>query len=268
MSLLPEHAAEDATREERLDYLNEMVRRRGYTSRSHNLLAANDFGALKAFNPIPIHVYVKSRALDAPVKETCLVAGFSCLKGPRYALQTHMRKAVALGVPALDLIEVFGTLAPHVDLSTTLASVESWLEVFDGELSGSIIGEGGMADDNALRQWKPMLDVLDTSDPALAERIRVLLGELYVRPRRLDPRTKELALVMALICRNSDRERMMFHMRRALDLGASETELLETIELAIPHAGLLAFEQGLLAWADLTGAPELRPDGVKYSKAE
>jgi 4-carboxymuconolactone decarboxylase len=45
----------------------------------------------------------------------------------------------------------------------------------------------------------------------------------------------------------------------ALDLGVSKEEILETIEIALPEAGIVAFQEGFEAWREVTGAEGIEP---------
>jgi 4-carboxymuconolactone decarboxylase len=49
------------------------------------------------------------------------------------------------------------------------------------------------------------------------------------------------------------------HIRVALDHGLSEEEILEAMEIAIPEAGIVAFQTGFEAWREVTGADGIEP---------
>lgn len=49
------------------------------------------------------------------------------------------------------------------------------------------------------------------------------------------------------------------HIRVALDLGLSKEEILEAMEIAIPEAGIVAFQAGFEAWREVTGADGIEP---------
>src|SRR5262245_13771736 len=52
------------TDQEKLDYLNEIVRTRGYAHGSHRLLANHDLDALKAVNEVTLANYIPARSLS------------------------------------------------------------------------------------------------------------------------------------------------------------------------------------------------------------
>ena len=49
------------------------------------------------------------------------------------------------------------------------------------------------------------------------------------------------------------------HIRVALDLGLTPEEILEAIEIALPEAGVVAFQAGFEAWRECVGATGLEP---------
>ncbi len=49
------------------------------------------------------------------------------------------------------------------------------------------------------------------------------------------------------------------HIRVALDLGLSKEEILEAIEIALPEAGIVAFQEGFEAWREVIGAEGIEP---------
>ena len=49
------------------------------------------------------------------------------------------------------------------------------------------------------------------------------------------------------------------HIRVALDLGVTPQEILEAIVISLPEAGVVAFQHGFEAWAEVVGAEGLEP---------
>ncbi|WP_234544505.1 carboxymuconolactone decarboxylase family protein [Streptomyces shenzhenensis] len=49
------------------------------------------------------------------------------------------------------------------------------------------------------------------------------------------------------------------HIRVALDLGVTSQEILEAIEIALPEAGIVAFQAGLDAWREVVDARGVEP---------
>lgn len=86
-----------------------------------------------------------------------------------------------------------------------------------------------------------------------------LIEEVYLQERRLDRGTKELIFVVSLTVMRSSKGHIASHIRAALDAGLSKEEVLEAIELAIPEAGIVAFQAGLEAWREVTGVEGIEP---------
>jgi 4-carboxymuconolactone decarboxylase len=45
----------------------------------------------------------------------------------------------------------------------------------------------------------------------------------------------------------------------ALDLGLSKEEILEAIEISLPEAGVVAFQEGFEAWREVVDAKGIEP---------
>lgn len=86
-----------------------------------------------------------------------------------------------------------------------------------------------------------------------------LVNAAYLKPRLLDRRTKELLFILSLTVMRSSQAHIRGHIRVALDLGLSPEEILEAIEIALPEAGVVAFQEGVEAWKAETGFTGLEP---------
>jgi 4-carboxymuconolactone decarboxylase len=86
-----------------------------------------------------------------------------------------------------------------------------------------------------------------------------LVEAAYLKERRLDRRTKELIFIVSLTVMQASKGHIASHIRVALDLGLSKEEILEAMELAIPEAGIVAFQTGFEAWREVTGADGIEP---------
>ncbi|MET9850616.1 carboxymuconolactone decarboxylase family protein [Streptomyces ossamyceticus] len=89
-----------------------------------------------------------------------------------------------------------------------------------------------------------------------------LVRAAYLAPRSLDRRTKELLFILSLTVMRADRHHIQSHIRVALDLGVTPGEILEAIEIALPEAGVVAFQAGLEAWRETVGAVGIEPNPV------
>lgn len=86
-----------------------------------------------------------------------------------------------------------------------------------------------------------------------------VVSAAYLDQRTLDRRTKELIFIVSLTVMRASKGHIQSHIRVALDLGVSATEILEAIEIALPEAGIVAFQTGFEAWREVVGAEGIEP---------
>jgi 4-carboxymuconolactone decarboxylase len=86
-----------------------------------------------------------------------------------------------------------------------------------------------------------------------------LVGAAYLEQRTLGRDVKELLFILSLTVLRADKTHIKSHIRVALDIGVSPKEILEAIEIALPEAGVVAFQHGFDAWREVVGAPRLEP---------
>jgi 4-carboxymuconolactone decarboxylase len=86
-----------------------------------------------------------------------------------------------------------------------------------------------------------------------------LVEAAYLKERTLDRKTKELIFIASLTAMRASKGHIQSHIRVALDLGVSEQEILEAIEIALPEAGVVAFQEGFEAWREVVGAEGIEP---------
>ena len=87
-----------------------------------------------------------------------------------------------------------------------------------------------------------------------------LVNAAYLQPRRLDRKVKELIFIVSLTVMRSEKNHIQSHMRTALKLGVSAEEILEALEMALPEAGVVAFQTGFDAWREVVGATGIEPN--------
>lgn len=87
-----------------------------------------------------------------------------------------------------------------------------------------------------------------------------LVSAAYLEQRSLDRRTKELLFILSLTVMRASKGHITSHIRVALDLGVTPQEILEAIEIALPEAGVVAFQVGFEAWCEVVGATGLEPN--------
>ena len=91
-----------------------------------------------------------------------------------------------------------------------------------------------------------------------------LVQAAYLDQRTLDRRTKELIFIVSLTVLRAGQGHISSHIRVALDLGVTPREILEAIEIALPEAGVVAFQVGFDAWREVVGATGLEPSVTAF----
>ena len=91
-----------------------------------------------------------------------------------------------------------------------------------------------------------------------------LIEAAYLKERRLDRKTKELLFIVSLTVMRASKKHIQSHIRVALDLGLSKEEVLEAIEITLPEAGVVVFQEGFEAWREVTGAEGIEPTVEAY----
>lgn len=71
-----------------------------------------------------------------------------------------------------------------------------------------------------------------------------LVSAAYLSQRCLNRGTKELLFILSLTVLRSEKEHIQSHIRVALQLGLTPQDILEAIEIALPEAGVVAFQHG------------------------
>lgn len=88
------------------------------------------------------------------------------------------------------------------------------------------------------------------ADFPVLEAANGLIDAAYLQQRLLDRRTKELLFVLSLTVLRAPLAQIRAHIDVALGLGVPPREILEAIEIALPEAGVVAFQHGFEAWCE------------------
>lgn len=262
------------TKREKQAYLDAFAKNRGYAHRMHRVLANCDLDVFKAINPLPYTVYAEQRSLGNREKELMLVLSFTCLRTDRYIIASHIRKALAFGatprqvLETLELCVLDAGRAAFEDGVLALAAVAppaTWTNTKEQSMKARKAARRSRkkAAAHAPMAFEPVLEKLD---PVVLELIRRYPGAVYDKERTLDAKTKALISVVMMTTLKVPNYLLKAHISKALQIGATEQEILEAIQMIITVTGLPTFEYGLMAWADVVGAKELRPKGAVYSK--
>ncbi len=97
------------------------------------------------------------------------------------------------------------------------------------------------------------------ADLEFARAANDLVSAAYLKERRLSRETKELIFISSLAALRAPKAHIQSHIRVALELGLDPRDILEAIEIVMPEAGVVAFQEGFEAWAEVVGAEPLEP---------
>jgi len=101
--------------------------------------------------------------------------------------------------------------------------------------------------------------VMTEHDFEVLQATNTLVSAAYLDERRLDRKTKELIFIVSLTVLRASKGHIQSHIRVALDLGVSKEEILEAIEITLPEAGVVVFQEGFDAWREVVGAEGIEP---------
>lgn len=101
--------------------------------------------------------------------------------------------------------------------------------------------------------------VMAANDLPVLQAADNLVGAAYLAQRTLGRDVKELLFILSLTVLRADKAHIKSHIRVALDVGVTPQEILEAIEIALPEAGVVAFQHGFDAWREVVDAPQLEP---------
>ncbi len=122
--------------------------------------------------------------------------------------------------------------------------------------------------DEMVRKRGYVLDyhkALVQQDFEVMKKANELVDAAYLQERSLDRKTKELIFVVSLVVMRAPKAHIQGHIRAALNHGATEEEVLEAIEIALPEAGVVVFQEGFEAWREAVDAKGIEPSVKPYS---
>jgi len=116
--------------------------------------------------------------------------------------------------------------------------------------------------DEMVRKRGYVLDyhkVMAAHDFEVLQAANGLVSAAYLDERRLDRKTKELIFITTLTVMRASKGHIQSHIRVALDLGLTKEEILEAIEITLPEAGVVVFQEGFEAWREVVDADGIEP---------
>lgn len=127
------------------EYIDDMARRRGYVLEYHKVMAKQDFPVLQAANNLVGAAYLEQRSLDRRTKELIFIVSLTVMRAAKGHIQSHIRVALDLGVPARDILEAIEIALPEAGVVAFQHGFEAWREVVgaDGLEPTVAVHEGG-----------------------------------------------------------------------------------------------------------------------------
>jgi 4-carboxymuconolactone decarboxylase len=116
--------------------------------------------------------------------------------------------------------------------------------------------------DEMVRKRGYVLDyhkVMAAHDFEVLQAANGLVSAAYLDERRLDRKTKELIFITTLTAMRASKGHIQSHIRVALDLGLTKEEILQAIEILLPEAGVVVFQEGFEAWREVVDADGIEP---------
>lgn len=119
------------TEQEKQAYLDDMVTRRGYVLPYHRALVENDLPIMRAADELVGRAYLDQRALSPREKELIFIVSLTVMRASAGHIEGHIRKALAVGVPAQDILEAIEIALPEAGVVAFQHGVECWLRVVE-----------------------------------------------------------------------------------------------------------------------------------------
>lgn len=107
--------------------------------------------------------------------------------------------------------------------------------------------------------------VMAAADFPVLQAANHAVNAAYLEQRTLDRKTKELLFILSLTVMRAPLPQLCSHIQVALDLGVTPQEILEAIEIALPEAGIVAFQWGVEAWQSVVGIAPIEPSVSVHS---
>ena len=115
------------------EYIDEMARKRGYVLDYHKVMAMQDFPVLQAANNLVSAAYLDERTLDHKTKELIFIVSLTVMRASRGHIQSHIRVALDLGLPATEILEAIEISLPEAGIVAFQTGFEAWREVVDAD---------------------------------------------------------------------------------------------------------------------------------------
>lgn len=114
---------------EKQEFLDELVRARGYVLDYHKVLAEKDLDALRAINGLIEAVYLKERHLDRKTKELLFVLSLTVMRSEKGHIKSHIRAALDAGASEEEVLEAIEISLPEAGVVAFQHGFDAWKDV-------------------------------------------------------------------------------------------------------------------------------------------
>lgn len=111
------------------EYVNRMMKERGYILDFHKVLAAEDMDFLKAYNEMVEASYTNPRALDPKTKELIYCVMLTCVKASIDQIKLHVKGALKNGATKTEVLQALELTITAAGVPAFMNGFEAWKQV-------------------------------------------------------------------------------------------------------------------------------------------
>jgi 4-carboxymuconolactone decarboxylase len=119
--------------DDRQEYIDSMVRKRGYVLDYHKVMAKQDWDVLVAANGLVEAAYLAERSLDRRTKELLFILSLVVMRASKGHIQSHIKVALDLGVTPREILEAIEISLPEAGIVAFQHGFECWQEMVDAD---------------------------------------------------------------------------------------------------------------------------------------
>lgn len=110
-------------------YIDQMYRDRGFSHDFHQVLAAEDFEFLKAYDNLIRAAYINKRSLDEKTKELLYIVAVTAMKGSVEHIKIHIKLALERGATKKEILEALEICIPTASVPAFMIGYEAWKQM-------------------------------------------------------------------------------------------------------------------------------------------
>ncbi len=111
------------------EYVNRMMKERGYILDFHKVLAAEDMDFLKAYNEMVEASYTNPRVVDAKTKELIYCCMLTCVKASVDQIKLHVKAALKNGATKTEILQALQLTITAAGVPAFMIGFEAWKQV-------------------------------------------------------------------------------------------------------------------------------------------